>query len=1162
MTNFDNVIKATTTAYNSQGSAMKENEAYMESIGAKANMLKAQFEKLVLGDGGLQKFAKTLLDVGTNILKVINTIGGLKTMLVALASVMITLKWQSIVTTLAKFPILFKTIHTALGNVIISFQRFSGAIGLAQKGYIGFSAVLKASTPIIGAISIAISGLVGWLGHLKKKQEEEEKAMSKAIEKWKESQQEVENLEGTLTSLGDEIARLEAKKVKVTDEQQSQELEKQLNTMKLQEASLENQLRLAKQKAELDHQDAIKKAYKKIEEDGEGIETYDEYGNPQYIGGQGNKVEELEAYNNAYEEYSKKLLEYNNQIKNISDENGNILKKYEEQGKELTNKIEIVDKNMQKLKKAGTDLALELQQAGDTIGGDFSTKINGLVGTFLDVSESEEQANAQYEIAEEDLQRLNEKYGDAENAIRAYLEQHEELNGDRAMAVQALLDECDQYDEYIAKVNEATEAHSNAVESLLGVEQGLSTLRDAMSEYNSTGEFSTKMLGNLLKLDSEYLELMEFENGQMIINEQGIENLANAKIDEAEATAYSKAMAQLEQLAQAELNGTLDYGTVASQNSQSANQASATMIKNIIPVIENGTDAWMRYWSAMEGSKGIKNNSKFKAEADKIGTSLFNEIKALEGVRGNLGKYTQAVESSAGASKGATKAVDEHTEALKKQKKELEDTVKEYEKVIKYIKSKVKDEIDQIKELRDSATKQIEDQIDAIEKQRDTEIDALKKEQEALKEKADKEAEYWDAKINALQEQNDAINDQIELQELQDNLEKARNTKVKVFKDGRFQFDTNQAEVDKARRAVEEFERKQAYEKQLKDLEDFKNKAKANYDQQLKDLEDKEKATKEKYDAQIENLKKLSESTKAEYDAQIEELEKWQKAFEKQVGAYEEEQNRLLALQLTGIDFEDKNWKTRLNNLDSFVAEYRKKQEELAKITEEVNQATENATSSSGSSGGGSSSSGYSGGVGSTSTKQGGNYSVHEIIGTYSDPQTASKVATREGGTVRKDGNKYLVYKPIERNLSSSQASAKASSLSRQSSGKKRYLATNRFASGVAKIDDDQVAFVGDDPNKEIVLGSKVNGTAMKLSKGSGVINAQSTKTLAGIINTIGERYSGNNAPLKSDNSSVSNQTFNFGSINLPNVSNADEFVDALSTRFKNYSIQFANQRA
>lgn len=1159
MTNFDNVIKATTTAYNSQGSAMKENEAYMESIGAKANMLKAQFEKLVLGDGGLQKFAKTLLDVGTNILKVINAIGGLKTMLVALASVMITLKWQSIVTTLAKFPVLFKTIHTALGNVIISFQRFSGAIGLAQKGYIGFFAVLKASTPIIGAISIAISGLVGWLGHLKKKHEEEEKAMSKAIEKWKESQQEVENLEGTLTSLGDEIARLEAKKVKVTDEQQSQELEKQLNTMKLQEASLENQLRLAKQKAELDHQDAIKKAYKKIEEDGEGIETYDEYGNPQYIGGQGNKVEELEAYNKAYDEYSKKLLEYNNQIKNISDENGNILEKNEQQGKELTNKIEIVDKNMQKLKKAGTDLALELQQAGDTIGGDFSTKINGLVGTFLDVTASEEQANAQYEIAEEDLQRLNEKYGDAENAIRAYLNQHEELNGDRAMAVQALLDECDQYDEYIAKLDEANEKHNEAIESLLGVEQSLSTLRDAMTEYNSTGEFSTKMLGNLLKLDSEYLGLMEFENGQMSINEQAMEKLANAKIDEAEATAYNKAMVQLEQLAHDGLNASLDYGTTASANSQSANQASAQTIQYIIPLIQNGTNAWMQYWNAMENGKGIKNGT-LKKEADKIGASLFNEIKALEGVRGNLGKYTQAVESSAGANKGATKAVDEHTEALKRQKKELEDTVKDYEKVIKYIKSKVKDEIDQIKELRDSATKQIEDQIDAIEKQRDTEIDALKKEQEALKEKADKEAEYWDAKINALQEQNDAINDQIELQELQDNLEKARNTKVKVFKDGRFQFDTNQAEVDKARRAVEEFERKQAYEKQLKDLEDFKNKAKANYDQQLKDLEDKEKATKEKYDAQIENLKKLSESTKAEYDAQIEELEKWQKAFEKQVGAYEEEQNRLLALQLTGIDFEDKNWKTRLNNLDSFVAEYRKKQEELAKITEEVNQATENATSSSGSSGGA-----FSGSYSGTSvapTQQGGNYSVHEIIGTYSDPQTASKVAMREGGTVRKDGNKYLVYKPIERNLSSSQASAKASSLSRQSSGKKRYLATNRFASGVDKIDEDQVAFVGDDPNKEIVLGSKVNGMAMKLSKGSGVINAQSTKTLAGIINTIGERYSGNNAPLKSDNSSVSNQTFNFGSINLPNVSNADEFVDALSTRFKNYSIQFANQRA
>ena len=68
MENFSVAVEATATAYNSSGSASKENEKAMDTISKKLQLLRSEFEQLVIGDGGLQSFGKGLLDVGIAIL--------------------------------------------------------------------------------------------------------------------------------------------------------------------------------------------------------------------------------------------------------------------------------------------------------------------------------------------------------------------------------------------------------------------------------------------------------------------------------------------------------------------------------------------------------------------------------------------------------------------------------------------------------------------------------------------------------------------------------------------------------------------------------------------------------------------------------------------------------------------------------------------------------------------------------------------------------------------------------------------------------------------------------------------------------------------------------------------------------------------------------------
>lgn len=73
MTNFDIARKATQTALNSDGSAEKENEKYMESISGKMGAFKAQFQEFSSTLLSTDVF-KTFVDSGTGFLNILTQI--------------------------------------------------------------------------------------------------------------------------------------------------------------------------------------------------------------------------------------------------------------------------------------------------------------------------------------------------------------------------------------------------------------------------------------------------------------------------------------------------------------------------------------------------------------------------------------------------------------------------------------------------------------------------------------------------------------------------------------------------------------------------------------------------------------------------------------------------------------------------------------------------------------------------------------------------------------------------------------------------------------------------------------------------------------------------------------------------------------------------------
>lgn len=180
----------------------------------------------------------------------------------------------------------------------------------------------------------------------------------------------------------------------------------------------------------------------------------------------------------------------------------------------------------------------------------------------------------------------------------------------------------------------------------------------------------------------------------------------------------------------------------------------------------------------------------------------------------------------------------------------------------------------------------LENQIDIYETLFSTVASKAQEEIDALEEERTSVEDYWNAKIDALQQANDELDEQIEKEEALDALARARQTKVMVYKDGRFQYINDIDEVSEAQANLEKIKRDEILQEEIANLEELRDKELASIDEQIKGWE--------------------------EYK------EEWASV----VDDYEEKQNELLLQQELGITLEGENWRERLDNLESYVDEY------------------------------------------------------------------------------------------------------------------------------------------------------------------------------------------------------------------------------------------------
>lgn len=183
-----------------------------------------------------------------------------------------------------------------------------------------------------------------------------------------------------------------------------------------------------------------------------------------------------------------------------------------------------------------------------------------------------------------------------------------------------------------------TEMWSKSVDSLQTKYQDLAGI---MEEYNETGYITIDSLQTLLEKDWEYLQYLEFENGQLKLNTDALKAEAAAKLDEAEATAYADAIQSIKLL--------------KSQNETEVNKHLQTSYENLKTKIDDlhtsygnliNDEATLNAIRNANGDDGVKAYENVQKE-------LQTKLQLINNARQNLNKNFSSAMGYSGSGSGS-----------------------------------------------------------------------------------------------------------------------------------------------------------------------------------------------------------------------------------------------------------------------------------------------------------------------------------------------------------------------------------------------------------------------------------------------------------------------------------------------------------------------------
>ena len=807
MNNFDHAVSATNKALESQGSAMRENDAYMESIQAKLSQLQSTFQDFA-NNVISSDLAKAVLDLANGLLQIANTdLGQIVTQIVLLTG----LGWGA--TSLTKALGIFKVGAAQFAAFIPILKN----IGLAASGAAGpVMAVGTAASfalPVILAVASAL--VVGG-------------ALWKATEDSRKSFGELE------TEIGNVNDKLQTNKERLKEinnlpwNERTQEILNEKDALEKENGELQTQI---DKLTELEK----KKAKQTLKRTGGYVGTGETEYHLSSLGESRGGAEALGLTGRTFKTYDELVKYLDNYIPGAS-------KKTRQELEALGIEFEAVEGKVYKtgegyeqgLIKQANELSNRLKTNHQLTDEDLKQydEVTSKLGTL---TQAHQLVGDESTAARDALNGLNSSYKNAVEYTQKYGEASTESSRKVTDLVNSLAIAASQSGKTKVAFYQLVAAEKVFNNTSLNVAEKISALQQLAAQAGITATLLTASSTATHDQMSGYIRTQKMKG-----------------MSEGQATQsylqsiYKEFMSFVPQTPTSIPTGT-GGGSKSSATKKYTDKALEqfkSLQKDIEHQLNLGEITEEEYYAKLEELvKQYKTNA--TAHMKEYGLNV-NQI--------NQNMYQYEEEIYKGRAKLADNLADQQKQAAEKaaqaEKEALEKQRSDYEKAVNYIVSK------------------IEEQISKLEQQ-----------------KSDIE-KFYDDQIQALQDTNDELERQIQYEQLLNNLAQAKDKGLYVFSNGQFQYIQDVEAISAAQAELDAYERDEALRKE------------------------------------VENLNKLKDQATASIDAQIKQWEKYKEEWSNVVDQYDEEQNRLLASQVLGIDTEKANWETRLANAQDFVSRY------------------------------------------------------------------------------------------------------------------------------------------------------------------------------------------------------------------------------------------------
>ena len=514
------------------------------------------------------------------------------------------------------------------------------------------------------------------------------------------------------------------------------------------------------------------------------------------------------------------------------------------------------------------------------------------------------------------------------NSFKKLLEKYPELQTQLDKYSMSIEDYTNKIGTLVTKQLEWETAVKNFNTSIDNLQSAFNTLSAAQEEYNESGYISIDTLQTLLALDNEYLGYLVDENGQLNLNKEAFKSLAQAKINDLIATEEQR-----------HYNAVLDI----------SNQKLNNTVKKTI--------GWFQaLWNVIKGGKAsvsdtTKTLSALEAEINRSGTdaqkaALIAEnekyenriavLKAtLEGVNKNFNSVMGVSSSSSKSSSSEKEWWETILDNLKDQFKYNEITIEEYIRGLDNLLGRVQKGTDAWRKINEELQKQrltkVEDDYKRGTISLDEYIKKLKELIKAYKQGSDAWNDLADKIKKALQDKADRQKDDLVTAEdaavgiIDEEIEKLN----KLKKEQEEYYDQLIEDKEKANEETEKELELARLQEALANAQ--KEKTKRVWKENIGWIwESDQEAIREAQEAldefnneqEIDALEKQKEEAISAIEEQIDAWEKYKESWEDVANDYETQQARIILAQQLGANAEAAILQQRLDVLEQYKSKY------------------------------------------------------------------------------------------------------------------------------------------------------------------------------------------------------------------------------------------------